>query len=168
VQGTLAIAESKAALSEVIEKGELRLPKLPPISIKAFLYPESSKHFWRSATRRFPLFFPYLEFSFSIEQNFKEKPPQQPLWATDLPLYPSGVEAIEDLLLARLGDANAYDGVVMALAPDYRGKIHEVRLSETYVSVQIMCYPAHGREWPPHIPAPAPKSAKREFSINTS
>jgi hypothetical protein len=60
VQGTLAIEESKAVLSDMAEKDELRLPKLPSIGIKAYLYPDSSKHFWRSATRRFPVFLPYL------------------------------------------------------------------------------------------------------------
>jgi hypothetical protein len=54
-----------------------------------------------------------------------------------LPLYPRGDLAIEDLLKVKLGGFDAYNGSLFAVAPDYRAKIAELRLSTKGLQVQI-------------------------------
>ncbi len=137
--GLITLDEAKAVLLEMTEKDRLRLPGLPELEISASLHPNSSYYFLQSGTRRFPVFFPYYEYDFSIEQNCKGQSPTAELHKVNLPLFPSGKAAIENFFHTRLGDDSSYGGVLKALVPDYRGRIREIRLGTNSVEVQIMC-----------------------------
>ncbi len=138
-QGLVSLQQAKNILTEVAEKDQMSLPNQPVVSIQAFLYRGSSRYFWRSDARNYPVYFPFFEYHFSVEQSYKAKPPQETVWAPDLPLYPSGRVAIEDLLFTRLGDDRAYEGVLSALAPDFRGRISEIRVLNNGVAVRVLC-----------------------------
>ena len=138
-QGLLTLQEVKDVLTGVAEKEQMALPNQPPVGIQAFLHRRSSRSFWRGDALTYPVFFPFYEYRFGVEQSFKAVPPQSIVWAPDLPLYPSGRVAIEDLLHTRLGDDRAYEGVLSALVPDFRGKIAEIRLLNKGVVVRVMC-----------------------------
>jgi len=139
VEGAIAVDEAKAALTEMVERDRLCLPGLPEVLIQASLHPNSPRHFWDSGPRRYPLFFPYYEFNFSVEQECKGESPREALHHVDLPLFPSGAAAMEHFFSTRLGDDTSYSGIFAALAPDYRGRIREIRLGTNSVEVQIMC-----------------------------
>ena len=136
-QGLLPLEDVKKTLAEVAEKGQLELPDQPVVSLKAYLHPGSSRYFSRGDAKSYPVFFPFFEYRFSVEQSDKASPPQGTVWAPNLPLYPSGHVAIEELFFTRLGISGAYDGVLSALVPDYRGKIVEIRLVNDGVAVSV-------------------------------
>lgn len=138
-QRGISLHDAKATLTRIAETEQLALPDLPPVRVLAFLYPGSSRHFWRSDARTYPVDFPYFDYRFSVDQSSKAIPPQFLVWASQLPLYPSGHTAIEDLLHTKLGDQGSYEGVLAALAPDYRGRISGIRLLNNGISVQISC-----------------------------
>jgi hypothetical protein len=138
VEGAMSLEEAKTALSTVVERDQICLPGIPVIDIQASLHPNSS-HFWDSGWHRFPLFHPYYEFTFSVDQEFKGDSPQDALYGVDLPLFPSGGAAIESFFSTRLGDNSSYGGVLAALVPDYRGKIKEIRIGTNSAQVEIEC-----------------------------
>jgi hypothetical protein len=136
-QGLLAIDDAKKALTDAAEKEQLTLPNHPSVVIKAYLYPGSSRNFWRGDSKTYPVFFPFFEYRFGVEQTTKAAPPLVTVWAPNLPLYPSGDVAIEELFSTRLGKGgNAYDGVLSALVPDYRGKFAGIRLMNGGIEVE--------------------------------
>jgi hypothetical protein len=138
-QGLLSLEDVKKALTEVAEKEQLSLPEQPVVNISASLHAGSSRYFWRGDARNYFVYFPFFEYRFGVEQSHKAGPPQGTVWAPDLPLYPTGHVAIEDLFCTRLGDSRAYEGVLSALVPDYRGRIAEIRLMNDGVAVRVMC-----------------------------
>jgi len=138
VEGLLSLEEAKTVLSNVVDKDSLCFPGLPEIEIQASLHPSSPTYFHHSGDRRFPLVFPYREFNFSVEQEFKGDS-HELLYATSLPFFPSGVAAIESYLSTRLGDNSQYSGILSVLAPDYRGKLHKVRIGTNSIQVEILC-----------------------------
>lgn len=145
VKGTMPLREAKVVLSEVVDRDRLCLPALPEVVIQASLHPNSPKHFWQSGQRRYPLLFPYYEFSFSAEQESKGESPGL-LHHLDLPLFPSGGAAMEHFFDVHIGDdSSSYSGWFAALAPDYRGRIREVRLGASSVEVQIACPEGHSQ-----------------------
>jgi hypothetical protein len=138
-QGLLSLEEVKKSLEEVAEKEKLALPNQPVVGLKASLNPGTSRYFWRGDAKNYPVYFPFFEYRFGIEQSDKAGPPQGTVWAANLPLYPSGYVAIEDLMFTRLGGNSAYEGVLSALVPDYRGKISSIRLHNDGVAVEVEC-----------------------------
>jgi len=140
VEGALSLDEAKALLSNVVEKDRLCFPDMPEIDIQASLYPNSSKQFQHSGPSRFPTsLFPYYEFSFSVDQDFKGDSTQGVLHSVALPVFPSAAAAIESYLSTRLGDNSQYSGVLAALVPDYRGRIKEIHIGTNSVQVEIEC-----------------------------
>jgi schlafen family protein len=139
VEGAISLDQAKSVLTEVVEKDRLCLLGLPEVSMQASLHQNGSKHFWASASRRYPVLFPYYEFSFSVHQEYKGESPRAALHHVDLPLFPSGAAAMEELFQARIGDDSSVSGWFAALAPDYRGRIRQVRLGANAVEVQVMC-----------------------------
>jgi hypothetical protein len=135
-QGLLSLGDAKTALTNVVENSKLSLPDQPTVPLIASLFP-SSRIFWRGDSRSYPVFFPFYEYRFNLEQSSKAMPPSGPVWGPDLPLYPNGQVAIEDLVYIRLGDRSAYDGALSALVPDFRGKIAGIRLSNNEAAVQV-------------------------------
>src|SRR5206468_3654390 len=99
------------------------------------------RYYWRSDSRNYPVNFPFFDYHFSVDQSCKASIPGSAVWAPNLPLYPSGRVAIEDLFRTRLGDDRAYEGVLTALVPDYRGKISRIHLLNKGISVQVVCPP---------------------------
>jgi hypothetical protein len=139
VDGTMSLAEAKTLLSGVVESDRLALPGIPEIEIQASLHPNSPKQFQHSGRSRFPVFYPYYDFNFSVEQDFKGDSVQELLHSVDLPVFPSAAAAMESYLSVRLGDNSQYSGVLAALVPDYRGKINEIRIGTKTVEVEIEC-----------------------------
>jgi len=139
VDGTIALDEAKKILSAVVERDRLCLPGIPEIEIQASLHPNSPKQFQHSGRSRFPVFYPYYDFNFSVEQDFKAESTQELLHNVDLPVFPSAAAAIESYLSIRLGDNSQYSGVLAALIPDYRGKIDEIHIGTKTVEVAIEC-----------------------------
>ena len=113
------------------------LPRIPEIEIQASLHQNSSRQFQHSGPSRFPVFWPYYDFNFSVDQEFKGDSTQDLLHSVDLPVFPSAAAAIESYLSLRLGDNSQYSGVLAALVPDYRGKIKEIRIGTSSVQVEI-------------------------------
>lgn len=136
-QALLSLEDVKRTLTEVAEKGQMVLPNQPIVSLKAYLHSGSSRYFSRGDAKNYPVYFPFFEYRFSVEQSDKASPPLGTVWALALPLYPSGHVAIEELFFTRLGVSGAYDGVLSALVPDYRGKISEIRLLNNGVAVRV-------------------------------
>ena len=139
-QGVLSLRETKDILIRVAETEQLSLPQVPPVRALASLYAgSSSRYYWRSDSRNYPVNFPFFDYHFAVDQSCKASPPASAVWAPNLPLYPSGRVAIEDLFRTRLGDDRAYEGVLTALVPDYRGKISGIHLLNKGISVQVVC-----------------------------
>ena len=139
VDGAMSLDDAKKVLSKVVEQDRLCLPGLPEIEIQASLHQNSSKHFQHSGPSRFPVFYPYYDFNFSVDQDFKGDSTQDLLHSVGLPVFPSAAAAMESYLSTRLGDNSQYSGVLAALVPDYRGKIKEIRLGTNSVQVEIGC-----------------------------
>lgn len=137
--GLLSLDDVKRVLAGVIEKNELRLPNQPMASLKASLYPGSSRNFLRGDAKSYPVFFPCLEYRFATDQSTIGVPPYGLLWAPNLPLYPSGHVAIEETFFTKLGHPGSYNGVLSALVPDYRGKIEKIRLLNDRVEISVIC-----------------------------
>lgn len=138
VESVVSLDEAEKILSDVVEQDKLRFPGMPEIDIQASLH-TSSKYFQHSEQRRFPISFPYYEFNFSVEQDFKGEATQSALHSVDLPVFPSSAAAIESFLTTKLGDNSQHSGVLAALVPDYRGKIEEIRIGTNSVEVEIGC-----------------------------
>jgi len=135
-QGLLSLEDVKKTLTEVADKEQLSLPNQPVVALKAYLNPGSSRYFSRGDAKNYPVYFPFFEYRFYVEQSGRAAPPQGMVWAPGLPIYPFGYVAIEELFFTRLGNAgSAYDGVLSALVPDYRGKIAGIRLLNDRVEV---------------------------------
>ena len=139
VKGTMALDEAKAVLSKMVESDRLCFPGAAELEIEVSMHPTNPKSFWDSGWRRFPLAFPFHEFSFNVEQNSKGQSPQNSLYSIALPLFPSGKEAIEHFFGARLGDNSSYNGLFFALVPDYRARIQEIRIGTNSVEIQVLC-----------------------------
>ena len=137
--GLITLDEAKQLVADLVKNNELCLPKQPKVALKVFLYPDSSKSFCDSGDRRFPVFYSFYEFRFSVANEFKAHPPQRALLSLDSPLYPSAKEALEDLIFARLGSIYSEMGEFIVLAPDYRARIREIRLSTKGVEVSVEC-----------------------------
>src|SRR3989442_3919974 len=138
-RGLLALEEAKKVLRDLIETDSLCLPKLPKVPLTASMHPSLSIRFVTSAERGVPVQYPFAQFSFNVSDSSKANPPQSTLYSVNLPTYPRGDLAIENLLNVHLGDWGAYTGVLVALAPDYRARIAELRLSTKGLQVQIEC-----------------------------
>lgn len=139
VDGTISLDEAKNVLSTIVERDRLSLPGIPEVEIQASLHPNSPKQFQHSGPSRFPVFYPYYDFNFSVEQDFKGDSRQELLHSVDLPVFPSAAAAMESYLSLRLGDNSQYSGVLAALVPDYRGRIKEIRIGTKTVEVEIEC-----------------------------
>lgn len=138
VESTMTLDDAKAFLSGVVERDRFPFPGLPDeVGISVSLHPTLPSNFWDSGWRRFPVFFPYQEFSFNIDQDFKGQSPQGSLYHVELPLFPSGKEVIEHFFSTRLGDNSSYSGLFSVLVPDYRGKIEEIRIGANSVEVEV-------------------------------
>lgn len=135
-KGILPMDGARKILSDVVEKDRLCLPSLPDLVIEVSAHPTSSKYLLDSSSRRFPVGFPCYEFAFNIDHNQLGNLPGGPLYHPDLPLFPSGREAIAHFFRAELGDAH---NRVSALVPDYRAKIQSVRIGVGTVTVQVVC-----------------------------
>jgi hypothetical protein len=70
VDGGLSLDEARSVLTEVVERDRLRLPSVPEIPIEASLHAHS-RRFQHSGPNVFPIFYPYYETNFSVEQDFK-------------------------------------------------------------------------------------------------
>jgi hypothetical protein len=138
-QGLLSLEDLKKALSEVATKEQLSLPNQPVVGLKGSLYPGSSRYFWRGDARTYPVYSPFFEYRFGVEQSEKAGPPQGIVWAPSLPLYPSGHVAIEEMFCTHLGNNNAYEGVLSVLVPDFRGRIAEIRLLNEGAAIRVEC-----------------------------
>jgi len=140
VDGAMSLDEAKTVLSNVVERDRLCLPDIPEIEIQASLHQNSQRQFQQSGLMsRFPVFYPYYEFKFSVDQDFKGDSTQDLLYSVDLPVFPSAGAAMESYLSTRFGDNSQYSGVLAALVPDYRGKIKEIRIGTNSVQVEIEC-----------------------------
>ncbi len=139
--GFLRLNEAKNLLETLTETGELCLPPLPSVRMDASLYPGSSKRFCPSSEMWFPVHFASFEYRWSIGTDCIGTLPQRTIYSVDAPVYPGGKEAIEDLLNVHLGGASGQYSQLVALAPDYRGRISEVRLSTRGVEVLVECLP---------------------------
>jgi hypothetical protein len=137
VDGTISLDEAKTVLTNVVEKDHLSLPGIPDIEIQVSLNQSFPAQFQHSGRSRFPVFFPYYDFNFRVEQDFKDNSTHDLLHGVDLPVFPSAAAAMESYLSTRLGDSTQYSGVLSALAPDYRGKIEEIRIGTRSVEVEI-------------------------------
>src|SRR5258708_7656366 len=147
VEGALSLDEAKALLSNVVEKDRLCFPSIPEIDIQVSLYQNSSKQFEHSGRSRFPAsLYPYYEFSFNVDQDFKGESTQGVLHSVDLPVFPSAAAAIESYLSTRLGENSQYSGVLAALVPDYRGRIEEIHIGTNSVQVEIECLAGSSEE----------------------
>lgn len=141
-QGLISLQEAKDILIRVAETEQLSIPQLPAVRLLAFLYTgSSSRYYSRSDARNYPVNFPFFDYHFTVDQSCKALPPGSAVWVPTLPLYPSGRVAIEDLFRTRLGDDRAYEGVLTALVPDYRGKLSRIHLLNNGISVQVVCPP---------------------------
>lgn len=138
VEDTLSLDKTKATLTDVVERDRLSLPGLPEIAIEATPQTGNPMYPWNSANRRYPVAFPYREFTFNVYDQYKGQSPQTALHHVDLPLFPSGSAAMEKFFGTRLGDSS-YGGWFAALVPDYRGRIDKVVLGKSSVEVQITC-----------------------------
>jgi len=139
VDGAMSLDEAKTVLSNVAEQDRLCLPGIPEIEIQASLHQSSPRQFQHSGPSRFPVFYPYYDFNFSVDQEFKGDSTQDLLYSVGLPVFPSAAAAMESYLSTHLGDNSQYSGVLAALAPDYRGKIKEIRIGTNSVQVEIEC-----------------------------
>ena len=137
--GLIPLEEAKSTIVRMVETGQLSLPKLPQVELVAYLYSHCRGRFYGSDDRRFPIQYPFTEFSFGVDTNFKAHAPHRILWAKDYPVFPSAGTAIENLLYAHFGNINAYDGQFSVLVPDYRARIRELRLSTTSAQVRVDC-----------------------------
>ncbi len=138
-RGHLTLRNSKEVLKSLVDSETLALPDLPRVPVIASMNPASSVRFVTSAEKRFPLQYASTEFSFNLADSSKALPPQARLYSVNLPTYPRGDLAIEDLLNVHLGGWGAYAGVLAALAPDYRARIAGLRVSTGGLQVQIEC-----------------------------
>lgn len=139
VKGVISLNQAKTVLSQVVERDRLCFPGVPEIEIGVSMHPTNPKYFWDSGWRRFPLAFPFHEYSFNIEQDSKGQSPQSSLYHVDLPLFPDGKAAIEHFFKTRLGDNSSYGERFSALVPDYRGRIREIRIGTKSVEVEVIC-----------------------------
>jgi len=139
VDGALSIDEAKTILTNVVERDRLSLPGIPEVEIQASLHPNSPNQFQHSGPGRFPVFYPYYDFNFSVDQDYKGDSTHDILHSVELPVFPSASAAMESYLSTRLGDSNQYSGVLAALVPDYRGRIKEIRIGTNTVQVEIEC-----------------------------
>ncbi len=137
VEGAITLDEAKAVLTGVVERDQLCLPGLPQVEIQASLHSNSSRQFQNSGPSRFPVFYPYYDFNFSVDQDYKGDSMHDLLHSVDLPVFPSAAAAMESYLGIRLGDNSS--GVLAALVPDYRVKIKEIRIGTNSVQVEIEC-----------------------------
>jgi hypothetical protein len=138
-RGLLTLEDSKTLLKDLVHTQILALPDLPKVAVIASMHPTSSIRFVTSAEKRFPVEYPFTEFRFNVDTSSQGTEPYGRLYRLDLPTYPRGATAIEDLLSVHLGSSDAYRGVLVALAPDYRARIAELRLSSKGLQAQIEC-----------------------------
>jgi len=139
-RGLFRLEDAKKVLTRLVETDVLCLPNLPEVALRVSMHPSSSIRPVTSAEKRFPSSYPFAEFRFGISDSSTQgTPPYRTLYSVDLPTYPRGDAAIEDLLNVHLGDFSAYKGELVALAPDYRARIAELRLSTRGVQIQIEC-----------------------------
>lgn len=137
-RGFLAVDEAKKVLEGIVDEQRLGLPNLPSVPVSASLSPSSVRQVM-SAERSYPVLYPFSEFRFSVAQPNQAGAPHARLYSLDLPTYPQGNVAIENLLGVHLGDFSASNAALVALAPDYRAKIAQLRLSTKGLQVQIEC-----------------------------
>jgi hypothetical protein len=117
----------------MVEKDQLSIPGLPIMRCTAH-GDLSSMRWCNSADRRFPVFWPFNELRFHASESVPQTG-EQPLYAANLPLYPTIATAITDYL-----DTRAYPGGpgdIFCLAPDYRGRIGDLRLSTRGLDAKI-------------------------------
>jgi len=136
IKDVVCMDRARETLSAMVEKDRLCLPGLPDFELQVSAHLGSAKYYYDSGSRRFPVMFPCYEVNFNVEQGFAGESPQRALCHPDLPLFPSGKEAIAHFFGAQVGDIRS---VVSALVPDYRGKIREVRIGANSVAVQVAC-----------------------------
>jgi hypothetical protein len=137
-KGSLPLGEAKKVLEGIVNEQTLALPNLPKVPVTASLNRSSMRRVM-SVDKRYPVSYPFFECRFSLADQCQDYPPQGPLYLVDLPTYPRGDVAIKDLLKVHLGDISAYRGEMVALAPDYRAKLAEVRLSTKGLQARIEC-----------------------------
>jgi len=135
--GSLTLAQAKGTLHRVVETAELSLPGLPPVRYPGRLLPYRCRQFRPSHYQAFPLLYPYFEYTLDSPDHPSVSLPQGQLCLIDLPLYPSGKAAMDDILSV-VSDRVGL-GQLIALVPDYRARIAQLRLSTNGVQVEIDC-----------------------------
>lgn len=139
LSGSLKLRDVEELLTKLSETNELSIPALPAVPLEASLYPGSSRRFCTSSEEWFPVGYPCFEYRWSIGNDSQGTLPQRTIYSINLPIYPGGKEAIEDLLRIQLGGRSGRSSDLVALAPDYRGRLSELRLSTRGVEVSIDC-----------------------------
>jgi hypothetical protein len=132
--GTLTLRKAEQAVRKLVQKSVLTLPRLP--EVKCTVYGQlDSIRLCDSSDQHLPVLFPFHEFRFNGRERLSSED-RNILYAVDLPLFPSIESAINDYLGMRAGYP-MYHGGVVCIAPDYRGRIRNLKLSTRGLEAQI-------------------------------
>lgn len=133
----LEVAEAIDSINSIWEQNVLKFDDFPDIPLKASL---SETRFIQSHGRYGPIScqWPLLYTYGRIDDNTRGKIPQNPLSRPELPLFPSGLEAINVFLQLNLPeDFYHVENNVDIRIPDYRAKIRNLRLAGERVSLEV-------------------------------
>ena len=140
VRTPVPMAETRAALLEVVRQGRLVLPERPEVSLPVSMTRSLVRRFGsRSIYRaRFDTGYASLEYPFQITSTPDGQIPTGPVCSLSAPLYPHVYAAIEDLLRVRIANQGSPD--LFALAPDYRARVDQVDLGGPEIVVTIQTF----------------------------
>jgi hypothetical protein len=134
LRGRLPLGDARSILEGVLSHRHLRLPAAPIVDLNASIQATMvSRH--GSHDRRFAVGFPLYEYPFQIQPSHGVTVPRGYLCKRDLPLYPHAYAAIQDYLGFKI--INQGTPELIALAPDYRARVAQVRLARSAIGVTI-------------------------------
>lgn len=136
VAGTFSIAGAKSVLQALVKETKYELPHLPKFQCTVTGHIENVR-FCDSSDPRLPLDYSFHEFRFHAAESLSRED-RRIVYTRDLPFYPT-IDAAVNSYFRTSGAYPGYHGEVVCVAPDYRGRISNIRLSAAGVEVEIQC-----------------------------
>jgi hypothetical protein len=131
--GIATLDEARGILRNVLASSLLGFPRLTTVP---FEVRSVHDHWYPSPDARLPVMFSFDELKIYSGETLQLDQGHRLLYAKDYPIFPGIKDAIHGYLDTRLGDSSL-EGCIYVLAPDYRGRIWQLKLSTKGVTAVI-------------------------------
>lgn len=126
-------------IDAVAENGDLAILDLPAVNVEGRFQREDWMRLIPSNDKVFSLEWPARGYNFHAIDARKGDLPSGPFVSPDLPLFPDGYTAINNLIGLNLSRYHQYRGSILIFLPNYQAKIKQLKVASKHLTLTIAC-----------------------------